>query len=578
MNRKTGDKNFAQSAAMLVAGTLTVKAVSMLFKIPVSNLLGATGYACFSGAYELFNLLAVIALAGFPVAISKLVAENCALGRYRDNRKIFSLGKKFFLATGLVWMTAMILGAKRFAAMIPNPGAELSIICLAPCVLTCCMMSAYRGYYQGMQNMYPTCVSQIIEAVTKLIFGLGFCRLTLFLTSREYQRRGTVLGKVFAAKEQASSAMAQLASAGAVFGVTLSTAAGLIYLVRTWKTQGDGITDRQLMYAPKPQPSAALLRKIMAVGIPVCLGSLAVDLSGVIDLMTVTGGLAHLMETSPQALLELYQGKIPQIEILNQSVHNYLYGAYSGKAMVIANLIPALTAGIAVSALPAVAESFAKGNRDNTADSIELVLRLTAAVCIPAGMGVSALAEESCVLFFGDGQEISLAVPLLKICGIAAVFVALTASLTSLLQAVGMVMLPVKLLLIGSGIKWVMNYFLVEIPQINMKAAALSSLVCYFFITVMSIAALKRQVGNLRLFSSFAVPSLAGGMCAFCARQVQDVLPAQSRFGVLISVFVGVVVYLMGLLVMGGIRKEEIMILPGGEKMAKILEKYQFLG
>ena len=173
LKRTSEKQGFVQGAMILMIGTMTVKMVSMLFKIPISNLLGGTGYSYFTNAYEIFNLISTIATAGFPVAISKLVSENGVLGNYRDNHKIFRISRTFFLITGLLCMTVMILGAGSFAAMIPNPGAKLSIICLAPAVLTCCLMSAYRGYYQGMQNMYPTSISQIIEAVTKMIFGLG---------------------------------------------------------------------------------------------------------------------------------------------------------------------------------------------------------------------------------------------------------------------------------------------------------------------------------------------------------------------------------------------------------------------
>ena len=100
-NKKQG---FVQGAAVLMAGTLTVKIVSMIFKIPISNLLGGTGYSYFTNAYELFNLVSTIATAGFPVAVSKLISENCVLGHYRDNRKIFRISRLFFLITGLSCM------------------------------------------------------------------------------------------------------------------------------------------------------------------------------------------------------------------------------------------------------------------------------------------------------------------------------------------------------------------------------------------------------------------------------------------------------------------------------------------
>ena len=209
--RKTDQKQgFVQGAMILMIGTVTVKVVSMLFKIPISNMLGGTGYSYFTNAYEIFNLISTIATAGFPVAISKLVSDNSVLGRYRDSRKIFRISRLFFLLTGFLCMVVMILGAGTFAAMIPNPGARLSIICLAPAVLTCCLMSAYRGYYQGMQNMYPTSISQIIEAVTKMIFGLGLSGAVLYLTQREYETYGTVLGQSYAGQAQAQAVIACL--------------------------------------------------------------------------------------------------------------------------------------------------------------------------------------------------------------------------------------------------------------------------------------------------------------------------------------------------------------------------------
>ena len=569
-----------QGAMILMIGTMVVKIVSMIFKIPISNMLGGTGYSYFTNAYEIFNLISTIATAGFPVAVSKMVSENCVAGRYRDNRRIFRISRLFFLITGFICMVVMILGAGTFANMIPNPGAKFSIICLAPAVLTCCLMSAYRGYYQGMQNMYPTSISQIIEAVTKMIFGLGLSWAVLHFTGEEYAQYGTVLGVSYESQAQAQAAIAQLASGAAVLGVSLSTAAGLLYLMIRWRKKGDGVSDSLVVDSPAPESSSRLLKSIVMIGIPVCMGSLAVSFSGVIDLMTVTGRLADVMQTAPQTLLDCYGGNIPQAEIINESVHNYLYGAYSGKAGVIGNLIPALTTGLAVSALPAVAESYARGSRLRTQRSIQMVLRITTMICIPAGLGISALALPVCQLFFGYNSEVAIGAPLLEVLGIASIFIALTGTINSLLQAVGKVTLPVKLMVIGSIIKLTMNYVLVGIPELNIQAVPYSTLVCYLVITILSLRALRSSIGELGLFSIFATPLLAGALCAAVARLVQNLLMTVtvSRFAVLVSVACGAVVYLLALFLLKAIKKEDIMMLPKGEKMAKILEKYSLLG
>ena len=179
-------------------------------------------------------------------------------------------------------------------------------------------------------------------------------------------------------------------------------------------------------------------------------------------------------------------------------------------------------------------------------------------------------------MFFGYSNEVAIGAPLLAVLGIASIFIAMTATTNSLLQAVGKVSLPVKLIVLGSIIKLGM----VGIPQLNIRAVPYSTLVCYVVITLMSLIALYQTVGSLELFSSFGKPLLAAILCAATARGVQNLLDGytQSRFAVLISVAAGALVYLLALLLLRVIKKEELMTLPKGEKMAKILEKYSLLG
>ena len=183
-------------------------------------------------------------------------------------------------------------------------------------------------------------------------------------------------------------------------------------------------------------------------------------------------------------------------------------------------------------------------------------------------------------MFFGYSNEVAIGAPLLAVLGIASIFIAMTATTNSLLQAVGKVSLPVKLIVLGSIIKLGMNYILVGTPQLNIRAVPYSTLVCYVVITLMSLIALYQTVGSLELFSSFGNPLLAAILCAATARGVQNLLDGytQSRFAVLISVAAGALVYLLALLLLRVIKKEELMTLPKGEKMAKILEKYSLLG
>ncbi len=131
-----------------------------------------------------------------------------------------------------------------------------------------------------------------------MIFGLGLSGAVLYLTQREYETYGTVLGQSYAGQAQAQAVIAQLASGAAVLGVSLSTAAGLLYLMIRWRKKGDGVPDELVRQSPQPQRAGVLFKTIIVIAVPVCLGSLAVNFSGIIDLMTVTGRLAEVMQTA----------------------------------------------------------------------------------------------------------------------------------------------------------------------------------------------------------------------------------------------------------------------------------------
>lgn len=246
----------------------------------------------------------------------------------------------------------------------------------------------------------------------------------------------------------------------------------------------------------------------------------------------------------------------------------------------IANLVPALTTGMAVSALPAVAESFARGNRLRTQKSIQMVLRITALFCVPAGLGISALSQEVCSLFFGMNNEVMIGAPLLRVLGLASIFIALTghhqqpAAGGGQSQPAGQAHPYRQCHQAGDELPAGGH------PQLNIQAAPWSTLVCYVVITLLSLIALRSTVGPLGAFGVFGKPLLAGLLCAAFARLTQNMLMqvTASRFAVLLSAAVGAAVYLVGLLLLRALKKEDIMMLPKGEKMAKILEKYSLLG
>ncbi len=496
---------------------MLVKIIGMLYKIPLGNILGAGGMSYFMSAYSIFNPILSLSVAGFPVAVSKLVSEAMAKGRYRDVRRIYKVSAMLFLVTGLLGTAIMLAGSGLFANAIDNPAAKLAVFAMAPAVLFCCVMSVYRGYYQGLRNMNPTAVSQVLESLVKLICGMVLANWVMNRGLAEYQAAGTVFGQAAESLGKAKLAVLPYAAAGAVLGVTLSTVVGALFLMGRHFFFGDGIGKQQVQAAPAPHRRRSVVRQIVSIALPVCLASAVAHITTVVDVATIMNRVAIAIERDAHMVLGMYQNLLPT-DLTLDALPSYLYGAFTYTSSLF-NLVPALTVALGISALPVITSYWAVHQREQAARSIASVIKLSTLLSIPAGLGLSALAQPILELLYPARlQEMAIAAPMLRLMGIAAVFVGITTPLMSIFQAVGRVDLPVKLMLCGGIVKVAANYILLAIPALNIGAAPIGTILCYFVILSGGVLALREKAGVvLPIGKTFLKPLLCGIICALAA-------------------------------------------------------------
>ena len=221
-------QNLLRGATVLGASMIIVKLFGALFKIPLGNILDGDGMGYFSTSYSIFTMIYSFSTAGLPAAIAKMVAEQSVRGRARDIRKLHQLSVKLFLILGIAGTVLILLFSRLYVNLASNEGAWLSVIAIAPAVFFGCMTSAYRGYYEGMRNMSPTAVSQVVEVVVKLLVGLALALVAVRVGEAQYAAGGTVFGQVCATQLEANAVIQQAASAAAILGVTISTMAGTL--------------------------------------------------------------------------------------------------------------------------------------------------------------------------------------------------------------------------------------------------------------------------------------------------------------------------------------------------------------
>lgn len=578
---KQAKQGFLYGTFILGIGTVIVKLIGALFKIPLTNLLGGVGMSYFNVAYDLYYPLYALFISGVPIAVSKLVSENIAQGRVRDARKLLRVALFAFVSIGAVGSLFMFLGAGWFTGIIKNPDARFAVRMLSPAIFFGCITAAFRGYWQGLQDMCPTAVSQIIEALVKLILGLALAYMVIYAGMSEFERLGSIFGMRCATKEQASLAMLPYAAAGAVLGVTAGNLLGAAYLLCRHKLGHNPIGREIWRRSPKPAPAKQLLKQLLGIAVPVCIASMITNFTSFIDLISVMNRLTSAIARDGGRIAAIYHGAIPE-GLAPAQVASYLYGCYSGLAVPLYNLVPSLTAVIGVSLLPTISAAWAIRDRIRLVRNLESSVRISSLLAFPAGFGICAMAEPIMhLLYFSKPMEVTVIAPALRLMGISAIFVALTLPVHAVLQAVGRADLPVRLLLIGGLLKLASNYILVGIPAFNIQAAPVGTLICYFFVLSVSLYMLLDATGVEFSFSdTLGKPFLAGGGCALAAKASYPIFLQffPEAFATCFGIGIGIIVYLILVFSLKIIKEDDIFMFSAGEKFAKLLEKHHLLG
>jgi len=586
---------FFGGAAILAAGILVVKLIGMFYKIPLVNIIGEQGTADFNNAYNIYAVLLTISTAGLPVAVSKLVSEANALGRRNQVRRTFRLALALFLTLGVLSFLIMFFKADLLAGMMHDSKAAAGIKALAPAVICVGCLAAFRGYSQGHSNMTPTSVSQIIEALCKLVVGLA---LAAWLIK--------------------AGQSADVAAAGAITGVTVGTIVALVYMVLAFLL---GRMQEPRLADDVPDESGTILRNILRIAIPITLSSSMVGIVTVIDSSLVQGQLQRVLLEN-QDSWALYAGFVdftdlktalaawqdtlavgvpatlatltaqvkadPQglntaaqaLQTALESISRTLYGNYGG-ALNIYNLPTSLMAAITASVIPAVSAALARHDRRGAARITGSALRITALLAFPMGVGLFVLGGPIMRLLY-PVLEIKLAGPLLSTLGLATVFVCMMLVCNSVLQAHGFVNLPVLVMLVGGALKIFANYNLVAIPKVGIYGAPVGNILCFGLCLLLDLVVISRVIPNRPRYAPiFLKPLAASALMGGAAWAVYGLLAkllggdelgrTGNALAVLVAIGVAMVIYLVLIVALRAISRDDLALMPKGDKLARLL-------
>ncbi len=523
--KKERKNSFLGGMATMAVALAIVKVIGAVYKIPIRNILGDS-YTDFQNAYDIYTLLLTISITGLPAALSKMVAANHAVGRERQVAKIFRVALAAFFGLGFVSFLVMFFGADWLADWMNDTQAAQAIRYLAPAAICVSCVSAFRGFFQGHGNMRPSAVSQVIEALGKLVIGLPLAMMAV------------------------NAGKGDQAAALAILGVTLGSALTLVYMLwcygrrsRYRDRSGGDVTS-----------SKAVLRELLPIAIPITLTSAAVSLINTID-------------------AALVQGRLQDALLMTEDQSRSLYAAYAG-AKNIYNLPASFMMAVTVSVIPAVSAALAINQRRQAAKVVRASYHITALLVFPMGVGMSVLAEPIVRLLYSAGDP-ELTGQLLTILGVASIFVCLSSVSNSVMQAYGHQSLPV-LVMIGAGLVMLaVDYILVGTPSIGIFGSPIGTLCCFGIATVADLVLIRRLVPHPpRYFRLFFGPALATAGMALAAWGSYRLarLAVGNAIALCVAILCAVAVYAFLVVWLKMLSRSELQLMPKGDKIADLLK------
>ena len=541
---KIQKESFIQGIIAIMFSQVIIKVSGLIYKLYLTNKegFGDEGNAIYSSGFQIYALLLTLSSIGVPNAISKLVSEKLAKGDTKGAHRVFKVAFVTFALIGLCGTSILFFGAHYIANnLLRIPEAELTLVALAPSIFFVAISSVIRGYFNGREQMSVSAKSQTIEQICKAL-------LTIIIV-------GTIA--------TISSSNTVLMAAGANLATTCATFLGFTYLFSYYSLKRKEVwQDINLSINRKNERIKTIIKNIMLVAIPISLSSMLVAISKNIDAFTVVRGLETFL-TTMEAKLQ--------------------YGILGGKVDTLTALPLSFNIAFAVALIPAISTAMTKRDINTAKKRISYSILLTILIGLPCTIGMIVFAEPILKLLFPNAAS---GVTVLQISSLTILFTMLEQTLNGALQGMGKLIVPIMGLGCGVIIKLILNIILIPIPEIGINGAAIASVVCHIISFCISFIVLNKYIKiSLSLKKCIIKPIIATiimvifswniyiDLCNTSITCMLEINP--QRVATIISIIMALIIYIICIILLKVLSKEELYMLPYGEKLYKILYKFR---
>lgn len=490
------------------------------------------GNAIYSAGFSIYALLLTLSSTGVPNAVAKLVSEHHSKGDDRGANRIFKIALVTFSLIGLIGTFIMFFGAHYIShVMIAIPEAEISLVALSPAIFFVAVSSVFRGYFNGLEKMKATAKSQTVEQLFKTILTIIIVEIMIVV----------------------AGANTKIMAAGANLATTLATITSFFYLYLYYRMRRKEIGKQIVCSRNYPTKSIlGTVKKILFVSIPMSLSAILSSLNRNIDGATIVRGLKHFLSEE--------EAKIQ-------------YGILSGKVDTLTSLPMSFNIAFATALVPTITQDICSGNIEKARKRISFSLLITQLIGLPCMIGMILYAKPILELLFPNASagEIIFQVSCLSI-----ICILLEQTVNGALQGIGKIVIPAISLGIGVIVKLILNLVLVPIPEIGVLGAAIATATCHAISFIIGFIILNKKIKLKLTWSQFIIkPMIATLIMAVCSYATFIFLNSIQigKMATIITIIIAMIVYLLSVVAVRILSKEEIMMLPKGDKLYKILQK-----
>ena len=542
MKEKKKKNTFAKNVLMLMFSQVLIKLLGLIYRLAITNVkgFGDVGNGYYSAGYQVYAVLLIISSQGIPGAVSKLVSNKVAKGKYNEAHRVFKVSMVVFGIIGFIASLLLLLSANFVSSKILNvPDVSYVLKVLSPAIFFVCVSAVIRGYFAGLGTMKASSISQALEQFFNCVLTITF---------------------VYALVGKEPYIMA----AGGNLSTTLAILISFSYLIvfykkniKEWREESDDVV------ITTKEANKKMVKMIIATAIPLTVGSVISVVTSFIDTVTVSN------------CIQIAYSGILKSKILLEKEAMRLTGILS-KVDTLVNLPLAVNLSFYSALIPEITAAISKKDFKSASKKISFSISSSLLILIPCAIGFIVLADPILKMLYPNASD---GAHILQIAAVTMVFVGINHTIQGSLFGLGKMYTPALALLIGCVIKIGLNLVLITNPNINIYGAVISSFICQFVVFMIVYITMKRNIKvKFEPMKHIIKPLLAGLIMGAVIFFINYLFSGVIRNSILtiINIMIGAVVYLISVFALKILSKDEILMLPKGEKIYNLLVKLKF--